>query len=357
MTSTHPPSQIVARRPVIELANLDFMRAYAVITVAVVHTLLYTGHLNLVGWSGTNGVGIFFVHTTLVLMMSLERDPHLWRFYVRRAFRLYPLWWGVLLIYVLFHVPMSPPAAPQFISYLPHSIGEWFAEIILNFDFRYGARVVCASWSLPIEAQMYVVLPGLFYIAIRWRRIWPLLLIDVAAIAFDLHRFRMEVTNLPMAFPYFVPGVMAYLLFKRNHRRLPAWLFPLWLAVLVYIAHFHGNYRETWYFCLILGLSLPFFEQLTWAPLLRITHLISRYSYGIYLCHGIAIAIAVHLLASHSIVLRVAAFAATVVILPVGFYHLLERPMIVLGSKLARKIERGPSPRMDERNLSLEPAP
>jgi len=31
--------------------------------------------------------------------------------------------------------------------------------------------------------------------------------------------------------------------------------------------------------------------------------------------------------------------------------------MILLGSKLARKIERGPSPRMNERDLSLEAAP
>ncbi len=340
-----------------DLPNLDFIRSLAVLLVVASHTSIYAGHVAWVGWAGTTGVGIFFVHTTLVLMMSLERDPHLWRFYVRRAFRIYPLWLAVLAIYLILHVPMSPLYVPHFRSYSPQSLPELLAQIFLTFDFHYGGAVVCASWSLPIELQMYIVLPGLFYLALRWRRIWPLLIIDAAAIAFDLHRFRMEVTNLPMAFPYFVPGVMAYLLYKRKSSRLPAWLMPIWIFLITSVAYRYGDYRNMWYFCLILGLSLPFFHQLTARPILRATHLIARYSYGIYLCHAFAIVIAIHFLAGHAMALRIAAYIAVMVAAPVAFYHLLERPMIVLGTKIARKIERGPSPRMDERNLSLEPAP
>ena len=340
-----------------DLPNLDFIRAIAVLLVVTSHTLIYSGHLAIVGWAGTTGVGIFFVHTTLVLMMSLERDPHLWRFYIRRAFRIYPLWLVVLFLYLTLHVPMSPAFVPHFISYTPRSLAELLAQIFLTFDFNYGAAVVCASWSLPIELQMYIVLPALFYLALRMPRIWPLLLIDAAAIAFDLHRFHMEVTNLPMAFPYFVPGVIAYLLYKRKLAIVPAWLLPIWIFALVVAAYEFGNYRNLWYFCLVLGLSLPLFRQLSALPLLRATHLIARYSYGIYLCHAFAIVIAVHYLTGHSMVLRVAAYIAVIVAAPVAFYHLLERPMILLGSSIARKVERGPSPRMNEPNLSLEAAP
>jgi len=338
-----------------DLANLDFIRCIAVILVATVHTMLYTGHIDRVGWAGTTGVGIFFVHTTLVLMMSLERDPHLWRFYVRRAFRIYPLWLAVLAIYLLFHVPMSPPFAPAF-GFHPPGYHELLANILLTFNFKYQANVVCASWTLPYEVQMYLVLPALFYLTLRSRNLWLFLAIDAAVIAFDRHFCGITV-NLPIVFPYFLPGVMAYLLYKRIKPALPAWLLPIWIAAIVIVAYRYGDYRNTWYVCLLIGLSVPFFRQLSWKPFVRINHAVAQYSYGIYLCHAFAIVIGIHFLAGHSMALRVAAYIAVMVAAPVAFYHLLERPMILLGSKLARKIERGPSLRMDERNLSLEPAP
>ena len=34
---------------------------------------------------------MFFVHTALVLMWSLDRRPHILDFYIRRIFRIYPL--------------------------------------------------------------------------------------------------------------------------------------------------------------------------------------------------------------------------------------------------------------------------
>ena len=341
-----------------ELPNLDFIRTIAVLSVVAVHTMVYTGYIEYVGWTGAIGVGIFFVHTTIVLMMSLERDPHVWRFYVRRAFRLFPLWWAVLTLYVLFRIPISPDDSGLFVYHAPAGLA-WLWQYLLLFDFKGtgGASVVCASWSLPLEAQMYVVLPLLFWCAIRWRRLWPLLAIDLAAIAFDLFRFKMQVTNLPMAFPYFVPGVMAYLLYKRTTPKLPAWTFVPWIALLVTLGHWHGNYREEWLFCLLLGLTLPFFRELSWNPLLRICHLIARYSYGIYLCHGIAIAVGVYELRGQNLAVRIFAYLATLVGLSVGFYHWLEKPMILWGSRLAKKIERGPAPRMNERELSLEAAP
>ena len=54
-------------------ANLDFLRSVAVLLVVYAHTLLYCGRLDLIGWAGLIGVCLFFVHTSLVLMWSLER--------------------------------------------------------------------------------------------------------------------------------------------------------------------------------------------------------------------------------------------------------------------------------------------
>jgi peptidoglycan/LPS O-acetylase OafA/YrhL len=74
------------------------------------HSLLYTNspdHHKL-WFIGLLGVSLFFVHTTLVLMWSLERDPHPLRFDVRRAFRIYPLWLVGPLVFAMTVYVVTP---------------------------------------------------------------------------------------------------------------------------------------------------------------------------------------------------------------------------------------------------------
>ncbi len=85
-----------------EHANLDVLRSTAVLLVLVSHVIMATGHLDdplLKAWGlrqvAQLGVLLFFIHTSLVLMMSLRRleaAPNMVaRFYIRRVFRIYPL--------------------------------------------------------------------------------------------------------------------------------------------------------------------------------------------------------------------------------------------------------------------------
>jgi peptidoglycan/LPS O-acetylase OafA/YrhL len=79
--------------------NLDFLRSLAVLLVLGSQISLAFG----LPWEGTAtaaaghlGVLLFFIHTSLVLMMSLARLKKSQgglaaRFYIRRAFRIYPL--------------------------------------------------------------------------------------------------------------------------------------------------------------------------------------------------------------------------------------------------------------------------
>ena len=67
---------------------------------------------------GEAGVLIFFVHTSYVLMGSLDRlraegfsgASLLKQFYLRRAFRIYPLAIAMLLIVRFGHLPARPEA-------------------------------------------------------------------------------------------------------------------------------------------------------------------------------------------------------------------------------------------------------
>src|SRR5947209_4751166 len=138
--------------------NLDFMRSIAVLLVVGAHSCLYLGHPEYCGWAGITGVSIFFVHTTLVLMWSLERDEHVGRFYLRRSFRIYPLWLAVLACVLLMRLPQYPP---DYAFHWPHP-QELLGNILLVGNLRGGVGLVGASWTLPIEMQMYLFLPFLF---------------------------------------------------------------------------------------------------------------------------------------------------------------------------------------------------
>src|SRR5947209_14653838 len=83
-----------------QLANLDALRAFAVLVVLVSHLVGMLKFRGVVEFQlerlGHVGVLAFFVHTSLVLMFSLERlsevrERIVQRFYILRALRIYPL--------------------------------------------------------------------------------------------------------------------------------------------------------------------------------------------------------------------------------------------------------------------------
>jgi peptidoglycan/LPS O-acetylase OafA/YrhL len=56
----------------------------------------------------------FFVHTCLVLMLSMHRTPATHRprnFFIRRAFRIYPLCWATILLALTTGLTDQPEAA------------------------------------------------------------------------------------------------------------------------------------------------------------------------------------------------------------------------------------------------------
>ena len=116
-----------------DLVNLDLLRTVAVTLVFVDH-LAGAADFRGLGDIGRLGVLIFFVHTSLVLMLSLERlglsgFRLYFTFLVRRIFRIYPLSILVVLTVVLFRDPRSQRRrrfqldrmARALLKHLPHS--------------------------------------------------------------------------------------------------------------------------------------------------------------------------------------------------------------------------------------------
>jgi peptidoglycan/LPS O-acetylase OafA/YrhL len=322
-----------------EKPNLDLLRSLAIVLVCYSHLKDVMGTNR--AYLGFLGVYIFFVHTCLVLMWSLERKPHTLDFYIRRAFRIYPLAMAVVLIIVVFNLPMynsGPTLFAHYRDFHPHLLLGTIENLLLSLN-RSGGIVLFVMWSLPLEVFMYILLPCLFFFIRKNFRLWPLLIFWALAMNFTTAAGGNGFVNM---IPCFLPGVMAYVLYARTKPRLPAWAFVAFLAVAVaifahYCSNLPGAVRAGWSICLVLGLSLPQFKQVRSRALNRITHEVAKYSYGAYLTHMFAYCLAFHVLA-----LRPAWAIPLSVVLTTSFsmagYHLIEKPLIDLGAKLAVRV-------------------
>jgi len=170
--------------------NLDFLRSAAVLLVVGFH------FAKLFNWQfgrlrvtdiGLLGVMLFFVHTTLVLMFSLERQrakstaPLFFPFMVRRCFRIYPLAILVVTFVYLFRIP-SDLQFGRF-DLLHQNSGNLMANLLLIQNVTLQKANPGPLWSLPLEIQMYLVLPALFLFASRSKSSWGVIVFWWSAVA------------------------------------------------------------------------------------------------------------------------------------------------------------------------------
>lgn len=339
-----------------DLPNMDFMRAVAVLLVLFGHLTYFLGLMN---WgplkiilAGIMGVQIFFVHTCFVLMLSLERQ---WKnqpaaelfksFMVRRIFRIYPLSICVISLVVAFRLPMAELQSGKFVAMPLHP-----ALIVSNLLLVQSSRnsILGPTWSLPYEMAMYLFLPLLFLLLYPnksyLRLVGSWLLFVLAGLAF-LSYFGGGTNNFLLYVPCFLPGVIAYQLQRTSRRQLPAIAWPGVVIGIVLLYLWNQNllsdsWSKGWIACLALGMSAPFFAQISSPWLTEPSRLIAKYSYGVYLTHFFCIWLMFDRL--HYVLPRAARlplFASMVVLLPIVFYHLLEEPLTQLGKRVAKKFE------------------
>jgi peptidoglycan/LPS O-acetylase OafA/YrhL len=335
-----------------ESANLDLLRSLAVSLVLGDHVLVAFG----VPWEGNAvdphgvenpcwaaghlGVLLFFIHTSLVLMMSLSRlemagGALARRFYIRRAFRIYPLSILAVLMVTSFGIPEMSR-----MGFRAPTATELWSNLVLVQNITGSRSLTSPLWSLPYEVQMYLALPFLYLLGKRVGN--PLAVLAVGFGAWYLgHRMAVRLGMPPLLnyAPWFCMGVAAF--FRRPERRLPTWLFVTTLASMVvavllmeqFVRAYWEGYLE-WALGVGFCLTLPMFLELQWAPAKRVCHLIAKYSYGIYLAHLPILWFATEGLAGRPVALRAVLCVTMLIGVPVALYHTIEQPFIRLGARI-----------------------
>jgi peptidoglycan/LPS O-acetylase OafA/YrhL len=253
--------------------------------------------------NGGTAVTLFFVVSAFSLCHTMKahggQPGEVRDFYIRRLFRIAPLFYAMLVFYMVRDV--------LYFGWW-HSLWECAKNVLFVFNFFPGSEtgIVWASWTIGVEMIFYVAFPLLFA---RFRSFPSLMALAFAALlgAVIFHEF---VLHLPVPeavqtsfyqfsffrhFPVFILGMLFWLIFDRfiadreYSRSVGATLIlgSLW----AYHALLHGalnvGFPDDYYWqaiiysVLLLGLAIfptPVFVN-------RLSRFAGKISYSIYLLH------------------------------------------------------------------------
>jgi peptidoglycan/LPS O-acetylase OafA/YrhL len=160
------------RRVEPRLPELDGLRGLAIGLVMLIHFTCLDGRtgwdypFQVLGAFGWIGVDLFFVLSGFLItgvLLDTKKDPAaLKSFYGRRALRILPVYYTLLLLYTV----VLPAVFPSGIGILPEvwiTNPLWYWAFLSNFLFvklgQFPQEVMAVSWSLAIEEQFYLVWP------------------------------------------------------------------------------------------------------------------------------------------------------------------------------------------------------
>ena len=352
-------------------SNLDILRAMAVMSVVTYHlwracvefhlcreNLTITHTLHNVSYTG---VMFFFVHTSLVLMLSLHRSQASHRgakFLIRRAFRIYPLCWATIFLALATGLTDHPENNLRSLG-----VGGVAANLLLVQNiFHTDRSAIGPLWSLPWEVQMYLLLPVIFALLLRFKRNSAALSLWLGATALAVaatqpgipSELHLHAAVFP---PMFIAGIVAYRLLDNQKNPFrhapPAWAWPFFVFLLFALQSWSIGYRrlESPFaagvdasVCLLLALAIPLFPEMTSRSIVRPAHYVAKYSYGIYLLHVPALMFVMHYMHSLPLALKMSVFLLLTAFLSVLSFHAIEDPLVRMGKRITQQTQSQPTP-------------
>ena len=292
-------------------AAFDGLRCVSILLVLLHHTEpIHLPILTTLQRNGRYGVSMFFVISGFLICTLLLRERErfgrirLGRFYARRSLRLFPLYYAVLLLYIMLVYGLY-----QFSDENRRLFGEKLPAYITYYSNWLPTATqgpFFFSWSLAVEEQFYLALSVL--IAVAGNRATAFI-VGVAyllkTVVFGFHLIEPGLLVSRVAFSYQEPILVGVLLayalhYRRSHNLLARvmrsrpFLVGTALAMAGMFAMYDFTNRhslETQVFYLIMGGVVASTTLRPRAPLMGRPALVwvGTISYGIYLLHMLVI--------------------------------------------------------------------
>lgn len=231
--------------------NFDLLRFLFAITVFIVHSYQLSGASNLALFSSLSSafsVKSFFVISGFLIFMSYENSKSIKNYFLKRARRIYPAYFFVILLSALLGYFFSSYPLINYFSF------QWLRYIFFNllylnfiapnlpgvFDGNLMHAVNGALWTLKIEVLFYLSVPLIVYLSLKFGRIKVFLVLYFLSFLYIyllnfLHIPHAEelMRQLPGQLPYFLAGGLIYYYFGYfiSHAR---WLLVLSLLAFIF---------------------------------------------------------------------------------------------------------------------------
>lgn len=294
------------------------------------------------------------------------------RFYVRRFFRLAPVYYlaiafvalastyllaGYLQLQALDPAHWSGQSTydPSLTKYTLDNI-LWHASFLAGMHPTYSVRTYLPDWSLSLEAQFYFAFPAL---ALLFRRFGPfgpsVVTAGLCFLLIPAFSGFAEPSVLPLRLPVFLAGMLLYEACVSESMTLRAAFIATAITICLYLSVDYGS-SVLWLLSAIVLIPAvaikdnPLFKRLAWARSLcrsQPVRILADASYSVYLFHGAVIAILGSWIASMLLargypaitifVIVSIAVAVCTTIIAFAIFRLIERPFIVLGGKFLER--------------------
>lgn len=351
----------------VHLPGLNAVRFYAAISVVIAHTSNNFGELrtrpalvpllNLIAMDAQSAVSLFFVLSGFLItyLMLQEQSStgglEVLRFYIRRALRIWPLYYVTVLIgFLLLPRILSPEAT------LLHPLWRSvFLVVVFLPNFVTGLGPLGHLWSIGLEEQFYVAWPWVLRRRGALVRVALGVILIKIMIAPAIAYLNVDsITNLyfGLRFECMAIGALGAFLYHGQH-----WLMQtvysrlarlIAVAIVAFVAIVDVPLSEpgiivtsTAFVILLLNLSTgPTIGRNLDTPILDA---MGRISYGIYMYHYPTLYFFLRILNGRGVqegptytALLYASTIATTLLLAALSYHWFERPFLALKSRYAQ---------------------
>lgn len=227
---------------------LTGLRGYAAIAVFMVHASILLNventHLNSILNFGKFGVVVFFVLSAFTIYMSISRSQNFEfkKYVIRRLFRIYPL-------YLIMIVAGTLVGGIAFYNNL-FDVNTGIASLLNHLSFAnlinlpYRNNVLGVEWTITVEVFFYILIPIIWLILRRDKRLLLPLSIILAAItlipiiilpyksgAVDLNDFSIWFVEI--YFLTYLIGIILYLVWEKTKKmNWNNYYVLFWIAIL-----------------------------------------------------------------------------------------------------------------------------
>jgi peptidoglycan/LPS O-acetylase OafA/YrhL len=267
-----PPLLRPARTAIAWFPGLNGLRFFAAATVVIMHihnNMGVSGLAQLPAWpvlfKGLYAVSFFFVLSgfliTWLLLQEQQRSGRISikKFYLRRVFRIWPLYFMVIAAGIFFYWRLAPTLQLTFESDYSHSLGillyTFFLANLMNSLFHVGG-ILHVTWSIAVEEQFYLFWAPLVK---GFHRRLPALILSVTILSIvagmlntlNVFHFSKGIQSFigTLQFHYMGFGAgCAWLLYKHRERLLSLGLFrrpALQYVCLLLIGAFFFLYKKS----------------------------------------------------------------------------------------------------------------